>query len=215
MPLLFLENAMNFHLQQSWRDLLSHWTVDSHVADRKFVEVRQAYASPGRFYHTLDHVAAVLRTVSRLTAHVRDRNAVELAAWLHDVIYDSKANDNEERSAQYAEALCGELAIPNGIIVASLIRTTKTHDASNDADAQVLLDADLAILGANEVGYLDYAANIRLEYAWVPEADYRAGRARVLRGFLTRPRIYHFLSDLEESARHNISLEISRLESSS
>ena len=86
-----------------------------------------------------------------------------------------------------AERLCKELSIPEGHRVAALIMKTKTHDAGDDADAQVLLDADLAILGASEPAYLDYAKKIRQEYAWVPEPEYRQGRRRVLESFLSRP----------------------------
>ena len=73
------------------------------------------------------------------------------------MIYDSKASDNEERSAEYAVRLCEKSSIPEGQLVASLILKTKTHDAGDDADAQVLIDADLAILGASESDYRDYA----------------------------------------------------------
>jgi predicted metal-dependent HD superfamily phosphohydrolase len=178
-----------------------------------FEEIVQAYSGPGRFYHTLDHVMDVLNTVERLAALARNLNAVKLAAWLHDVIYDSKASDNEERSARYAERLCEELAIPEGHLVAALIRRTKTHVAEDDADAQVLIDADLAILGASEAVYRDYAEKIRQEYAWVPESEYRQGRRRVLESFLSRPRLLHFLGQLEEPARRNLEAEVSRLAS--
>jgi len=194
-----------------WRNLLCGWSVDRIKADRKFEEISMSYAGPGRFYHTLDHVLAVLGTVESLASRAKNLNAVKLAAWLHDVIYDSKASDNEERSADFAERLCDELAIPEGNLVAALIRKTKTHDAGEDADTQVLLDADLAILGAKGAEYRAYAENIRREYAWVPEPDYRKGRRQVLERFLTRPRIYHFLSHLEEPARSNIAAEIHSL----
>jgi predicted metal-dependent HD superfamily phosphohydrolase len=92
-----------------------------------------------------------------------------------------------------------------------LIRKTKTHDAGDDADAQVLIDADLAILGADEPAYRTYAEQIRQEYAWVPEPEYWIGRRRVLQKFLDRPRIYHILSHLEAAARHNLAAEIARL----
>ena len=194
-----------------WLNLLRSWAVDPIKAGGKFDEIAAAYAGPGRFYHTLDHVLAVLATVESLAPQAKNLNGVKLAAWLHDVIYDSKASDNEERSAEYAERLCQELAIPEGQRVAALVRKTKTHDAGDDADAQVLLDADLAILGTSEAEYLAYAENIRREYAWVPEPEYRKGRRQVLQTFLTRPRIYHFLSHLEQPARRNIGEEIGRL----
>mgnify|MGYP002784959281 CR=1 FL=1 len=196
--------------RKRWHDLLKSWGVDPTQADQKFDEIAKAYARPGRYYHTLDHVLAVLETVDSLASHAKNVNAVKLAAWLHDVIYDSKASDNEERSAEYAERLCQELSIPEGQRVAALIRTTKTHEAA-DADAQVLLDADLSILGASDADYQAYAAKIRQEYAWVPEVEYRKGRRQVLEKFFTRPKIFHLLSHLEKPARRNMAAEISRL----
>jgi predicted metal-dependent HD superfamily phosphohydrolase len=193
-----------------WSDLLSAWAVDEKLADRHFNEVCACYSGPSRYYHTLDHVLAVLDTVEGLAAHAKNLNAVKLAAWLHDVIYDSRASDNEERSAEYAERLCQELAIPEGRRIAALIRKTKTHEADDD-DAQVLLDADLAILGASESDYLAYAEKIRREYAWVPEPEYRKGRQEILERFLTRPRIFHLLDDLEAPARCNLAAEIATL----
>jgi predicted metal-dependent HD superfamily phosphohydrolase len=197
-------------LRQHWHDLVRAWSVDSTLADLSFEEIAQAYSDPGRFYHTLDHVKEMLTTVDSLGSHVRNLNAVKLAAWLHDVIYDSKALDNEEQSAQYAELLCEELSIPESPSVASLILKTKWHIAGDDVDAQVLIDADLAILGADEREYQTYAENIRREYAWVPEPEYRQERRRVLGNFLIRPRVYHFLDQLEEPARRNMAAEIAR-----
>jgi predicted metal-dependent HD superfamily phosphohydrolase len=190
---------------------MQEWAIAPTQADRKFDELCQAYSSPERCYHTLEHVGQVLQTVEGLGPKTTHPNAVKLAAWLHDVIYDSRASDNEERSALYAERLCEELAIPQGDFVASLIRKTKTHDAGNDVDSQVLVDADLAILGADQPAYRTYAEQIRREYAWVPEPDYRRGRRGVLERFLARPRIYHFLDHLEEPARRNLAAEIAGL----
>lgn len=198
-------------LNQQWHELLRAWSVDRIKSDQKFAEISAAYAGPGRFYHTLDHVLAVLATVDFLASVGKNLNAVKLAAWLHDVIYDSRASDNEERSAEYAEQFCKELAIPEGHQVAALIRRTKTHDAGDDLDAKVLLDADLSILGADQPRYQAYAENIRREYAWVPEPEYRKGRRQVLERFLGRPRIYYFLSHLEQPARRSLSVEIARL----
>jgi predicted metal-dependent HD superfamily phosphohydrolase len=79
-----------------------------------------------------------------------------------------------------------------------------------DRETAILLDADLAILGAAPERYARYAGAIRQEYAWVPEAEYRVGRVRVLDRFLARPRI--FWTDLayqegEQQARANLLAE--------
>jgi predicted metal-dependent HD superfamily phosphohydrolase len=168
---------MNDVLRRKWHDLLRAWTVDSTLADHTFEDVCKHYAGPGRFYHTLDHIQDMMEIVESLRSFARNLNAVKLATWLHDVIYDSSASDNEERSAEYAERLCERLSIPEGPLVRSLILKTKTHDAGDDdPDGQVLLDADLAILGASETVYRDYSEKIRREYAWVTEPKYRTGR---------------------------------------
>lgn len=198
-------------LRRKWLDLLGAWSVGPSLADRTFEEVCQRYAEPGRFYHTLHHIRQMLETVEQLDSHASNRHVVRLAVWLHDVIYDSRASDNEEHSSDYAEHLCEQLSIPEAQHVAWLIRKTKTHEAGDDPDAQVLLDADLAILGAAEPTYWDYAERIRQEYAWVPEGDYRKGRRLILESFLRRSRIYHFLNRLEAPARRNLAAEIARL----
>src|SRR5262249_16384690 len=152
------------------------WDVQPAEAVRTLKDVVRHYSGPGRFYHTLDHVLYVLQTLDAIGSNAKHENAVKLAAWLHDVVYDSKASANEERSAASAERLCEELSIPEGRLVASLILRTKTHDAGDDVDAHVLIDADLAILGANEPAYRAYAEQIRREYDWVTEPKYRNGR---------------------------------------
>jgi hypothetical protein len=80
---------------------------------------------------------------------------------------------------------------------------------------EIFLDLDLAILGASSSEYDEYAAQIRKEYIHYSWEDYRAGRkVAVLRGFLTRQRLYfmdyfHRLYEIE--ARQNIQREIDSL----
>lgn len=201
---------MNEVLRQVWIDLLRLWRIPAIDARREYDDLCGQYAEPGCFYHTLDHVEDVLTTIETLTSFATHPAAVKLAGWLHDVIYESRASDNEERSADYAEKLCERLSIPEGHRVAALILKTKTHEAGSDVDAQVLLDADLSILGADEPTYRDYAEKIRREFDWVPEPQFRLGRRQVLERFLSRPRIFHLLTSLEVPARRNIAAEIAR-----
>ena len=53
----------------------------------------------------------------------------------------------------------------------------------------VLSDADLAILARAADRYQDYAADVRREYAHVPDPAFRSGRAAILAGFAARTRI--------------------------
>src|SRR5690242_8329370 len=111
---LVRKNLMDDVLHQKWHELLRTWAVAPALMEQTFEEVRERYSESSRFYHTLDHIQDVLQTVDRLGSYAPIGNAVRLAAWLHDVIYDSRASDNEERSADYAQNLCANLAIPEG-----------------------------------------------------------------------------------------------------
>jgi predicted metal-dependent HD superfamily phosphohydrolase len=157
-----------------------------------------------------------LAAVESLRCLAQNFAAVQLAAWLHDVVYETQAEENEEQSAAYAGRLLQRLALPAEVIATCqrLILTTKGHRAGPDPDSPILLDADLAILGAAEPDYARYARAIRQEYAWVPEEQYRHGRTRVLQGFLQRGRIYltePMFQALEARARANVTREIQSL----
>ncbi len=202
-------------MEEAFAELLAELGVGPGLARPLFHAIARPYRSPGRHYHNLDHVAAVLRTVHDLWE--APPPALRLATWFHDVAYETQRADNEERSAELARALLGDLSVAGPIVdeTARLILLTRTHQTTDDDRAgQVLLDADLAILGANEAEYARYARAIRQEYAWVADEAYRAGRRRVLEGFLRRPRLYFteaMFRKAEAMARDNLEREIQSL----
>ncbi|MCC5598805.1 HD domain-containing protein [Nostoc favosum] len=210
------ENFMNI-LFSNWQHTLQPFGVDQVAAEKAFNDLVAAYSTPGRYYHTLKHIDRVLSTIEILQGYTNNLAAVQLAAWFHDVVYDTQAQDNEERSVDYAFDLLSNLGIPESTItiVRRLILNTKDHQAAvDDYDSQVLLDADLAILATNQVQYEEYAHAIRKEYGWVSEADYITGRQQVLERFLQRSRIYFtpLMSEFAEPcARGNIQGEIQSL----
>ncbi|MBN3957562.1 hypothetical protein [Nostoc sp. NMS8] len=204
-------------LFSNWQHTLQPFGVDQVAADKAFYPLIAAYSTPDRYYHTLKHIDRILSTIEILQGYTNNLAAVQLAAWFHDVVYDSQSQDNEERSADYASELLSNLGIPETIIttVTRLILNTKDHQAAvNDYDSQVLLDADLGILATDSVQYREYSYAIRQEYAWVAEEDYIRGRQQVLEGFLRRSHIYFtplMLEFAEPSARGNIQGEIQSL----
>ena len=168
-----------------------------------------AWAEPHRHYHTTQHLRECLALLEPALSLARRPGEVELALWFHDAVYDPKGKDNEARSADWAcQALAqagADAAVQQRVRV--LIMAT-CHDAEpTDPDARLLVDIDLAILGAEPARFAEYDAQVRAEYRWVPGWLYRRKRKQVLAGFLARPAIYgteRFRERLEGRARENL-----------
>jgi predicted metal-dependent HD superfamily phosphohydrolase len=204
-------------LSRRWHELLDPFHAPPALVDASFDDISSRYGEPRRHYHTLDHIQRVLASIDELRPSAHDPMALELAAWLHDVVYDPRAGDNEVRSAALARDLLSGLGSPASTAdrVADLILTTVDHrPASGDGDAAILLDADLAVLGAEPEAYDDYCLAIREEFSWLPDAEYRAGRSALLRRFLERGDIFHtppMRDALEARARANLEGELVEL----
>jgi predicted metal-dependent HD superfamily phosphohydrolase len=175
------------------------------------------WAEPHRAYHDLAHLAEVLERVDLLAAEADQPDAVRLAAWFHDAVYDPTAADNEERSAALAITTLRRLGLDEPFLaeVARLVHLTVTHEvADDDRDGAVLCDADLAVLASDDVRYSSYVEGVRREYAHVDDAAFAEGRAQVLSMLLDRPALFrtaHGRSHWEQRARANVTAELGRL----
>ncbi len=102
--------------------------------------------------------------------------------------------------------------------VAALVLATKTHEPSAPADAALLIDVNLSILGQPKQRFHEYESQIRRECDWVPEATFVARRAEILERFLARARIYTtqpLFTKYESWARANLEDSVRRLRASS
>lgn len=191
--------------QRLWGELGAR-SVDGGLLNRLVA----AYSERQRHYHTLQHLRECFAHFDAAAPLARRPAEVELALWFHDAVYDPQRQDNEERSAAWAAESVRAAGCADDVAerVAGLVLATRTHvAAADDPDARLLLDVDLAILGAAPARFAESSRQVRAEYAHVPDAAFRAGRARVLAGFLQRPRIYVtdvFRDALEERARANL-----------
>lgn len=171
--------------------------------------LQQAWAEPQRHYHTTQHLRECLALLEPELHSAQHPGEVELALWFHDAVYDPKGKDNEARSADWACQALVQAGADEAVQqrVRALIMAT-CHDAEPvDPDACLLVDIDIAILGAEPARFAEYDAQVRAEYRWVPGWLYRRKRKQVLAGFLARPAIYgteRFRARLEERARENL-----------
>ncbi len=175
-----------------------------------------AYAEPQRHYHTSRHIDDCLAKFDASRHLAGEAGEVELALWFHDAVYNPLRGGNELASAEWAARFLreGGAASQRVARVHALIMATQHAVPAATPDAQLLVDIDLSILGADEVAYAEFERNVRREYRWVPYFLYRQKRREILQSFLDRPRIYslkHFQDRFEAKARKNLRLAIENL----
>lgn len=173
-------------------------------------------SEPHRRYHGLAHVASCVALAEQHAAHAQHPAAVVLALLFHDAVYDPRAADNEARSAALAEHALASLEAPPEVCarVGRLVRATAGHDAAGDVDAELVLSADLAVLGASEAERAAFEHGVREEYAFVDAPLYAAGRARILSALLARERLFEvpaIASEREATARSFLAATIASL----
>lgn len=199
-------------LLESWQ-----WLISRHTDDPGAVETGRAllaaWSEPHRQYHSVGHLRDALARVEELADYAEDPDAVRLAAWYHDSVYNGLPDD-EERSAQRAEQDLCRLGVAPGLLdeVARLVRMTVSHNpAPGDRNAEVLSDADLAALALPQEQYRHNTAAIRAEYAHVPDEVFRNGRTQVLVGLLEGPGVFRTpvgRQRWEEAAQRNLRAEL-------
>jgi predicted metal-dependent HD superfamily phosphohydrolase len=204
-------------LRSAWHHLVGPNPAASldHLLDGLLARHRE----PHRRYHTATHVMWVIRHVDQLAtegvAPGTDLHAVRLAALCHDAIYDPRRSDNETLSADLAAQIATEIGWPAArtATVHRLVMCTAAHQPTSPDEA-LLVDADLAILGAEPTDYAAYVHGVRAEYLHVSDDDWKAGRAAVLRRFLDGPTVFHtepMRASRESRARANLVAELATL----
>jgi predicted metal-dependent HD superfamily phosphohydrolase len=174
------------------------------------------YEEPHRRYHTVQHLDECFARLDEAPVAVAHRYEVELALWFHDAVYDTRRQDNEAQSAALARREGARAGLPEAVLarLVTLILATR-HDASPATpDEALLVDVDLAILGAPVDRFDEYERQVQAEYAWVPAPLFRRKRREILGAFLSRPSVYGteaFRARFEDAARANLSRSIRAL----
>lgn len=213
------------------RTLLDRWerTIPGQLQLGK--DLLERWEEPHRSYHNSAHLLEMLGHLDAFYSG-RTPRPLALAAWFHDAVYEGTPGNDERRSAQLAATSlaplieAGQLQRTELNAVLALIEATTSHTLPLEnqhleqaglsiKDAELFLDADLAILAADEPRYRRYCAGVRAEYGHITDEDFRQGRARILADFLDREKIYlsqRGQADFEQKARQNMARELAELQ---
>lgn len=184
------------------------------LTDDLRAELSDRWSQPHRRHHDVEHLNDVLAAVDILAdgGPSFDRDAVDLAVWFHDAVYEIGRDDNEEQSAALAHERLADSSLRDEVV--RLVLLTRTHAvAPGDLNGAVLSDADLSVLASSPERYARYAAAVREEYASIPDDVFRPARARVLAALLDGT-VFHTERGAklwEERARANVTAEIRAL----
>lgn len=174
-------------------------------------ELLRRWSEPHRRYHDVRHLANCLAALEALTDGSPPL-LVTLAVWCHDAVHTGEAGADEQASADLAAELLGD-ALPAAEVaeVVRLVLETVVHDpAPGDEAAELLVDADLSVLGQLRGRYHVYRRDVREEYARFTDEEFRKGRLAVVEALLNRDPLYRTTAARarwEATARVNLAEE--------
>lgn len=205
-------------LKPKWNNLMTEIEVNQgfnihsighQKKEAAFLEICKKYSEKKRYYHNHLHILDCLKEFEKVKDLAEHPLELQVGVIGHDVIYNTRARGNEQQSADYMQNLFLKLgSSPNfAKKVYDLILLTKHDKVPETIDGKIIVDIDLSIFGADKKKFDEYDKNIRKEYSWASEEDFRNSRAKVLQGFLNRKKIYatnFFRKKYEERARINL-----------
>jgi predicted metal-dependent HD superfamily phosphohydrolase len=202
-----------------WNKLCNHYTKDVQLITDLYNEIVKQYSQRERYYHNLNHIESMLKLAKEFKSEISDLRTFYFSIWYHDIVYNPKRNDNEEKSAEFAQDRLSKLHIdePIQVAVRKNILATKEHSAhfeTGNKDLELFLDVDLAILGAERKVYYEYLTQIRREYHLYPNYIFNPNRVAILLKYLEQPSIFRnekMKERFEAVAKKNIEFEINFL----
>lgn len=206
----------DFNLEVLFKKYVRQFDNDETFAEQLWAELYKAYTGKGRHYHNLAHLSHMIQEAASILPELEDPDTICCSIFYHDIIYNVKRQDNEEKSADLGtqRALDIGLGVQGAKLCHHQILATKSHALSDNMDTNYLCDIDLSVLGGEPDVYQNYTAAIRKEYSIYPGFLYRKGRKKVLKHFLEMERIFKtdiFREKYEDKARGNLLVELNGL----
>jgi len=208
-------------MRLTWEAVMRRWFTYVREPHREWTWrlIHQQYAGPGRFYHTISHVADCLSKLDAVELDSDSRKVAELALIWHDAVYVPGSSENELVSARMLDAVSATFDEPwlgahAHVAILATEHGVGYNGAYGNRTVDAVVDIDLSILGEPEATYRHYVEDIRREYAHVSDEAWRVGRSGFLKGMIARPVLYS-LPEMRERfdarARDNMAAELARL----
>jgi predicted metal-dependent HD superfamily phosphohydrolase len=159
--------------------------LKNHISDRSFRELQYLWSKKDRFYHNTDHLIQILKDIesdySFQFLNVYEKQALLLAAFFHDAIYDPRKKDNEDQSIKYFTVSYKGKDVKMLDTVCQLIEVTKHRKRPFDTLKRIMWDADNAKFKSGYDDFLKYEKLIAKEHSFVPKQQYKENRIKFLK----------------------------------
>jgi predicted metal-dependent HD superfamily phosphohydrolase len=172
-----------------------------------FAGLSRLLGGPDRLFHNLDHIRECVQRLDEVAALLADPDAVEMAIWFHDAIYEPGDPTNEWRSAELFLAQSAGAAPLFRRRVCALILTTRHAMPARGSDRRFIDDIDLAGFAAPWDDFMRSGDLLRAEFAAHADAQYYSSQVQFLERLRQRPRFFvtdYFHDKYEAHAQRNI-----------
>ena len=199
-------------------DLWGRCANAASAAEPIYEQLAASYAEPHRRYHTGNHIDHCLRQLDLGRDGIEDADAIEMALWFHDVVYDPKASDNESRSADRFSCLARDVMKPElERQIHRLIIITIHSNPPVSVDEKTIVDIDLSSFGLPWDQFSKDSENVRAEFAHLSQEVFAERNIKFLQSLLDRPTVFStefYRNRYEDISRENIRKQIEALQNS-
>ncbi|WP_022867451.1 HD domain-containing protein [Schaalia vaccimaxillae] len=200
-------------------------TATTDELDVEAFDLAARWSTPDRHVHNLRHLINVLAHIDEIADTAHDPDVLRIAAWYHGAFLNKALEVKmHQTDTDFATARCVNhaynrltaLGVSEEVVerVDELITYLVRHRAPRaDFDAQVLMDADLAMLSVSPQEYKKFRENLRTELAELDDVTYLKARKAVVDKLLLREKIYSspLGEEWEDATRANLEVEQTRL----
>ena len=165
---------------KTFRNILKYYLSENTIND-----IEKHRKDKTRIYHNVNHLTDVINAIEKNIwfddLSINEKHALLLAAFVHDIIYDFKRSDNEDKSIEYFKKHYIGKSQGMKDVVCELIETTKHRFRPINKLKKIFWEADNDKFKSSYEDLLKYEKQIRQEYLFVPEKEYKEKRIKFLK----------------------------------
>ena len=161
---VFFGGQYKYITEKKMQELLEKWGI---VID--YPTILTIWNESHRGYHGQNHLIDLLEQIESMTDITqKERETLIISALFHDIVYDPKRTDNEEKSVEFFEGLCIDRNREDIRKVSEIILSTKTGEGEGLCERFNQIDRD--ILNRPFEQLLEYEQGVHKEFSFAGDA---------------------------------------------